>query len=182
VSVSAHNASWQLNRLGGRFGLVMRFTSVSSRKNTNMLIVTGGISRRRTYIHSLPGTRSIPSHVVWVSRILGPLYLRVIHVNIKSALTPLAGSGLLDDASIERLRKLSITTVEELVGVLESDINAVADLLDKGEPELRLILDRAMGMLDERHRTEFKAQKGISYPLGAFPPSSHRRLDTVGVE
>jgi hypothetical protein len=106
----------------------------------------------------------------------------VIHVNIKSTLTPLADSGLLDDTSIKRLRRLSITTVEELVGVLESDLGAVADLLDKSEPELRRIRDKATSMLDERHRAEFEAQKGISYPLGAFPSSTRRRLTIVGAE
>jgi hypothetical protein len=103
-------------------------------------------------------------------------------MNIKSMLTPLADSGLLDDKSIECLQGFSITTVEELVGVLESDLGAMADLLDKSEPELRRIRDKAVSMLDERHRAEFEAQKGISYPLGVFPSSTRRRLTIMGAE
>ena len=95
-------------------------------------------------------------------------------MSIKSKLTPLTDSGLLDDVSVKRLRQWSITTVEELVGVLESDMPAVADLLGKNESDLESIKSKALRFLDKRHREEFEAQKGASYPLGAFRPPTRR--------
>jgi hypothetical protein len=97
-----------------------------------------------------------------------------MYVGIKDKLTPLVDSGLLDDSSVKSLKRLSITTVEELVGVLESDMDAVGNLLGKSEPELEYIERKAMRLLDERYRAEFEAQKGVSYPTGASPPPARR--------
>ena len=91
-------------------------------------------------------------------------------MGLKDNLTPLSGSELLDDVSVARLREWSITTVEELIGILDSDVSAVAALLDISTAELKEINRRALLLLDERHKAEFKAQEKISYPIGAFPP------------
>ncbi len=62
----------------------------------------------------------------------------------KTNLTPLADVEFLDGVSLECLRRLNITTVEELVGQLQADPAGVAQLLHVSRPQLARLRRRAL--------------------------------------
>jgi hypothetical protein len=92
-------------------------------------------------------------------------------MTFKSNLTPLNGLELLDLQVIELLRKSGITTLEEFVGILESDPEGARELLDLNESELFELREQAISLLNPKVQAAFAAQKGKKFPLGALDPS-----------
>ena len=82
--------------------------------------------------------------------------------------TPLAASRSLDDKSYERLRALSVSTVEELLGLIAADPEAVHDFV----PELDLPQIQADAPMEARGGVlaEFEKQEGAHFALGARAP------------
>jgi hypothetical protein len=88
---------------------------------------------------------------------------------LKRGLRPLAGSELLDEDSLAKLRTTSITTVEELVSAIGSDPGSVAHLLDLSSEEVDKLRERALGLLSPEMRKSLE-EPMPEFKLGAFPP------------
>lgn len=96
-------------------------------------------------------------------------------MSFKSSLTPLAELDLPDPPILEILTEAGITTLEELVGVLESDPEGVGEFLQLCEAEVEDLKHDALSQLDPEVREAFEHQKGKKYPLGALDPDLRRQ-------
>jgi hypothetical protein len=90
---------------------------------------------------------------------------------LKTNLTPLDDVDLLDGEREGALRNVNVTTVEELVGQLEADPLAVADLLHLSARELARLRRRALATLRPEVRAAFLAPHD-DYALGALDPNA----------
>jgi hypothetical protein len=96
-------------------------------------------------------------------------------MTFKTNLTPLSDLELLDQESLECLRRLNITTVEELVGQLEADPSGLARALRVSRPKLRRIRKRALATLPPAVRDALLVSPDGDFPLGALDPSRSKR-------
>ena len=82
---------------------------------------------------------------------------------------------LLDEPTLEVLRRSWITTLEEFVGVIEADPEGIRELLNTSGTDFEELKNKALSLLDPKVRDAFERQKGRKYPLGALDPSLRRR-------
>lgn len=94
-------------------------------------------------------------------------------MTFKGHLTPLGDVVLLDDEAQARLRGLNVTTVEELVGLLQSDPDAAGQLLQQDPLQLAQLLQRALDVLPEQVRLALQVEVERDFPFGALDPRDH---------
>jgi|SRR3990172_12264027 len=91
-------------------------------------------------------------------------------VRLKSSLTPLDQVGLLTQPDMMRLQETGVTTLEEFVGVLESDPEGIRALLELTESDFGELRRAAVTRLRPEVRKAFDHQKGRRFPRGALDP------------
>lgn len=89
----------------------------------------------------------------------------------KEGMTPLDQVQLVDEGAKETLRGLNVTTVEELLGQLQADPEALAKALNKSPEELEQVKRQALDLVSPELREAY-LQPGREYPLGALDPRS----------
>lgn len=89
-------------------------------------------------------------------------------------LTPLADTGLVDEAQARELKAYGITSVEELVSAAIGGRSDVAGLLGLDEATLADLLDRAEALLDDDTRRALHAPVE-KRAMGANPPGSYKQ-------
>lgn len=92
----------------------------------------------------------------------------------KAHLTPL-GQLELTDSRLHTLRELSVTTVEELVGLMEADPAGTRDVLRMEEPQFAQLRRQAGSLISPELRRSMAEQQGKEYSLGALDPRLRRR-------
>jgi hypothetical protein len=89
----------------------------------------------------------------------------------KEGMTPLDQVQLVDEGARGRLRQLNVTTVEELLGQLQADPEALAKALGLTPDETEHLREQALDLVSPEVR-EALQQPGPEYPLGALDPGS----------
>jgi hypothetical protein len=90
-------------------------------------------------------------------------------VALKRGLMPLDKTQLLGPEDVDRLRQMSITSVEEMVGAIDADPVALAHYLGRSQPAVEDLRDRALQLVPEA--TQAELQKPVHrFKLGALPP------------
>jgi hypothetical protein len=87
-------------------------------------------------------------------------------------MTPLDHLDVLGDGEKAALRNVNVTTVEELVGQLEADPQALAELLDVPPSKLKRIRDSAADALPPHVWKALTAAPPPAYKLGALDPKT----------
>jgi hypothetical protein len=90
----------------------------------------------------------------------------------KSHLTALSDTGVVDDDARGRLEKLGVTTVEELVGHLESQPEGVKEVLEMSSPQLEELHTAAKAALPESTRQAMDDLPPDVHGYGALRPRS----------
>ena len=96
-------------------------------------------------------------------------------MGIKDRFTPLDQVDLLSRSSRDRLRPYSITTVEELLGLLEAEPEAMRELLHLDDFHLDWLRTQARSLLNPATLKAIDEQRNKNYPLGALDPRTRRR-------
>jgi hypothetical protein len=96
-------------------------------------------------------------------------------MGIKDRFTRLDQVDLLSASSREGLRPYGITTVEELLGLLEADPDAARSLLHLDTFELGWLTTQARALLSPATLEAIDAQRNKIYPLGARDPRTRRK-------
>jgi hypothetical protein len=91
-------------------------------------------------------------------------------VGLKSSFTPLERVKRLDDQSLDRLRAAHVSTVEEFVGLLYADRQALQQLLHLDEHELEEVGASALDLLPPARREAYARSAGVERSLGALDP------------
>jgi len=91
-------------------------------------------------------------------------------VAFKTSMKPLEGSGLLGPRALQDLADVSVTTVEEFVGMASADPRSVARLIHASPSEVEQLVSRALELLEPDARMALTNQPVRKYPLGALPP------------
>ena len=88
-----------------------------------------------------------------------------------SRMTPLSALDWLDTEAAGRLSKLSVTTVEALVGAIDSDPVALARVIHVPPSQITAVRHRALLSLPENRRRQMERDaEPRHYALGARPP------------
>ena len=95
-------------------------------------------------------------------------------MRMKSDMTPLSDTDLLSSGSRSDLARYSITTVEELVGAITSDPDAVQHLLSMDDKSFQGLHERAEELLDEETATRM-SQRPKRRATGALPPAKYTK-------
>lgn len=77
-------------------------------------------------------------------------------MSVKRGLKPLESAHLVSPKALTRLRRYSISSVEELVGALGAQRPAVAKLLGLSEDEAAELEEKAQGALDPEVRAKYE--------------------------
>jgi hypothetical protein len=91
-------------------------------------------------------------------------------MGLKSDLTPLESVDLLSSPSRARLRAQHVTTVEELLGLLEADPEGIRALLDLEPAQVSHLRDAAESLVNPDTLRAMSDQRGRTYPGGALRP------------
>jgi len=86
--------------------------------------------------------------------------------------TPLAGTALLDKSHLEKLRAISVSTVEELLGLIAADPDAVGQFLEVSD--LAQLQADAAPVASGAIMADFKRLRGVRPALGARKPAKIR--------
>ena len=90
---------------------------------------------------------------------------------LKDGMTALSSTGLCTNEQLSTLRGRSITTAEELVGAIDAEPAAMANLLNVSESEVRRLRNRAFDRLSQDARSKLEhPPRQRRFRLGAFPP------------
>ena len=95
-------------------------------------------------------------------------------MGLKSVLTPLEEKHLLPASKINTLKLFGITTVEELVGTLESDPESIASILRLDDEEIEELERKSNLLLNPQVAEEMERQRTIKYFLGARDPQEKK--------
>jgi hypothetical protein len=94
-------------------------------------------------------------------------------MGVKDDQTPLRDTSVVDDVRRKRLAELGITTVEELVGQLAADPEALGCALDLKGGRLTRLRDDARAALPPETRGAFDAPPRHIEAYGAMPPDEN---------
>ena len=95
-------------------------------------------------------------------------------MRMKSDMTPLGDTDLLSNDSRRDLARYSITTVEELIGAITTDPEAVQDLLSMDDESFQGLRGRAEELLDE-DTAKRMANRPKRRATGALPPAKYSK-------
>jgi hypothetical protein len=91
-------------------------------------------------------------------------------MDVKRHLTGLSDAGLLDDERRARLKELGVTTVEELVGVLDSEPERLRELLELDDEQVEGLKRDAGEALPASSREALQKMPPGEYRYGAVKP------------
>ena len=93
----------------------------------------------------------------------------------KSHLTPLTQLKTLTDSQCSALQEKSVTTVEELLGIIDADPAGTRSLLMLEESQFSQLRKKARSLVSPEFLRSMEAQRGKEYSLGALDPRLRRR-------
>jgi hypothetical protein len=93
-------------------------------------------------------------------------------MGLREHLTPLSRLSGLSDGERASLTHAHVTSVEDLVGLLESDRPGLAELLGRPQSALEPLAAEAWDALDADTRAALRASSGQHYAYGAWDPDA----------